>query len=96
MAAKAKIVSGGKPKATKTYDCMSVKKKETAAKTKRNEGGKQTSPDLSNSIIEKSNDIRSIRRLGNAVVRADWQVHHLVSLSRRSDHIDKCVWFQVL
>ena len=53
MATKAKSVGCGEPKATKTYGGISVKNKETAAKTKRNEGGKQTSPDLSNSIIEK-------------------------------------------
>ena len=39
MAAKEKSVGGGKPKATKTYDGTSVKKKEMAAKTKSNEGG---------------------------------------------------------
>ena len=60
MAAKAKSVGGGKPKAKKTYDGTSVKKKETAANTNINEGGKQTAPDLSNRIIEnKKNQIKS-------------------------------------
>ena len=60
MAAKAKSIGGGKPKATKTFDGTSVKKKETAAKTKSNRGGKRTTPDSSNSIIEKKkNQIKS-------------------------------------
>ena len=57
MAAKAKSFGDGKPKATKTYDGTSVKKKETAAKTNSNESGKQIAPDLSNSIIEKKKNI---------------------------------------
>ena len=60
MAAKAKNDGGGKPKANKTYDGTRLKKKETAAKTNSNEGGKLTVPELSNSIIDnKKNQIKS-------------------------------------
>ena len=57
MAAKEKSVGGGKPKATKTYDGTSVKRKESATKTKGNDGGKRTAPDPTNSIIEKKKNI---------------------------------------